>query len=102
MIKEFDAVLFDLDGTLIDSMWLWHAIDLEYLKRFNLTPPKDLSAAIEGMSYNETAVYFKERFNISDSIEKIKADASVAPYFEGKTIIKEIFVPDKLCSFVVK
>ncbi len=74
MIKEFDAVLFDLDGTLIDSMWLWHAIDIEYLKRFNLTPPKDLSAAIEGMSYNETAVYFKERFNISDSIEKIKAD----------------------------
>ena len=74
MIKEFDAVLFDLDGTLIDSMWLWHAIDIEYLKRFNLTPPKDLSASIEGMSFNETAVYFKERFNISDSIEKIKAD----------------------------
>ncbi|MBE6552438.1 MAG: leucine--tRNA ligase [Ruminococcaceae bacterium] len=35
-------------------------------------------------------------------IEKIKADASFAPYFEGKTVIKEIFVPDKLCSFVVK
>lgn len=74
MINQFEAVLFDLDGTLIDSMWLWHAIDIEYLKRFDLTPPKDLSTAIEGMSYHETAVYFKERFNISDSLEKIKAD----------------------------
>lgn len=74
MINQYEAVLFDLDGTLIDSMWLWHAIDIEYLKRFNLTPPKDLSTAIEGMSYHETAVYFKERFNINDSLEKIKSD----------------------------
>ena len=74
MLSKFDAVLFDLDGTLIDSMWMWHAIDIEYLNRFGLTPPKDLSKAIEGMSYNETAIYFKERFNISDSIEKIKSD----------------------------
>ena len=71
MFSQYDAVLFDLDGTLIDSMWLWHAIDIEYLNRFGLTPPKDLSVAIEGMSYTETAIYFKEHFNISDSIEKI-------------------------------
>ena len=62
MIDEFKAVLFDLDGTLVDSMWMWHAIDIEYLNRFGLTPPDDLSEAIEGMSYDETAVYFKRRF----------------------------------------
>lgn len=74
MIDEFKAVLFDLDGTLVDSMWMWHAIDIEYLNRFGLTPPDDLSEAIEGMSYDETAVYFKSRFNIEDSLDKIKAD----------------------------
>lgn len=74
MLNQYDAVIFDLDGTLIDSMWLWHAIDIEYLNRFGLKPPKDLSSAIEGMSYTETAIYFKERFNISDSVEKIKED----------------------------
>ena len=46
MIDEFKAVLFDLDGTLVDSMWMWHAIDIEYLNRFGLTPPDDLSEAI--------------------------------------------------------
>ena len=25
------AVIFDLDGTLVDSMWMWKAIDIEYL-----------------------------------------------------------------------
>lgn len=74
MLNQYDAVIFDLDGTLIDSMWLWHTIDIEYLNRFGLKPPKDLSSAIEGMSYTETAIYFKERFNISDSVEKIKED----------------------------
>ena len=29
-----DAVLFDLDGTLVDSMWMWKAIDVEFLKRY--------------------------------------------------------------------
>ena len=33
MLKEVKAVLFDLDGTLVDSMWMWGAIDVEYLGR---------------------------------------------------------------------
>ena len=31
---EKKAFLFDLDGTLVDSMWMWKAIDVEYLGRF--------------------------------------------------------------------
>ena len=35
------AVIFDLDGTLVDSMWMWKAIDIEYLARFGLACPDD-------------------------------------------------------------
>ena len=28
------AVIFDLDGTLVDSMWIWGAIDMEFLGRY--------------------------------------------------------------------
>ena len=66
------AVLFDLDGTLVDSMWMWEAIDIEYLGRFGYDCPADLQKAIEGMSFSETAEYFKERFKLPDSIEEIK------------------------------
>lgn len=72
MLKDIDAVIFDLDGSLVDSMWMWHEIDVEYLGGFGIELPKDLQTRIEGMSFSETAVYFKEHFPIPDPIERIK------------------------------
>lgn len=66
------AVIFDLDGTLVDSMWMWKSIDEEFLSRYGLSVPPDLSSAIEGMGFSETARYFKERFQVEDSVEEIK------------------------------
>lgn len=74
MLEQIDAVIFDLDGTLMDSMWVWPDIDVEYLGRYGETLPKDLQDDIEGMSFTETAVYFKERFHIPESIEEIKEE----------------------------
>lgn len=68
------AVIFDLDGTLIDSMWMWKQIDIDYLARHGHPLPEDLQDCIEGMSFSETAVYFKERFGLSDSLDVIKTD----------------------------
>lgn len=74
MLTNIDAVLFDLDGSLVDSMWLWKDIDVAYLGRFGLSVPEDLQAEIEGMSFSETAVYFKERFQLPSSVEEIKEE----------------------------
>ena len=74
ILEHKKAVIFDLDGTLIDSMWMWKAIDIEYLGRFGLECPEDLQKEIEGMSFSETAVYFKERFGIPETLEEIKQD----------------------------
>jgi 16S rRNA pseudouridine516 synthase len=74
MWKQKKAIIFDMDGTLIDSMWLWKTLDVAYLSRFGLTLPEGLQHDIEGMSFSETAHYFKERFQIPDSIEQMKQD----------------------------
>ena len=66
------AVLFDLDGTLVDSMWMWKDIDIEFLGRFGYGLPEDLQREIEGMSFSETASYFKERFSLPMTVEEIK------------------------------
>lgn len=66
------AVIFDLDGTLVDSMWMWNAIDVEFLARYGLKCPEDLQKKIEGMSFSETAAYFKGRFGLEDSPDQIK------------------------------
>ncbi|MBR5597560.1 MAG: HAD family phosphatase [Lachnospiraceae bacterium] len=74
MLRNKKAVIFDLDGTLVDSMWMWKSIDIEYLGKFGIDLPPTLQKDIEGMSFSETAVYFKETFELSDSLEQIKAD----------------------------
>ena len=70
-LNKFEAVIFDLDGSLVDSMWMWKAIDIEYLKGHGIEAPATLQKDIGGRSFIETARYFKERFGIEDSIEKI-------------------------------
>lgn len=74
MLNNIEAVIFDLDGTLVDSMWMWREIDVEYLSHFDIEVPSDLQQAVEGMSFSETAQYFKERFNLPDPVEAIKME----------------------------
>ncbi|GLC82950.1 HAD family hydrolase [Lacrimispora brassicae] len=73
MLEEKKAVIFDLDGTLVDSMWMWKSIDIEFLGSRGFACPEDLQKEIEGMSFSETAFYFKERFRLKESLEEIKA-----------------------------
>ncbi|MDE5932201.1 MAG: pseudouridine synthase [Lachnospiraceae bacterium] len=73
-LNDVDAVIFDLDGSLVDSMWVWQAIDIEYLNRFGIESPPNLNHMIGGRSFHETAVYIKELFQIPDDEEQIKAD----------------------------
>lgn len=72
MLEKIQSVIFDLDGTLVDSMWLWHDIDVEFLEKRGLTLPETYQRDIEGMSFTETAVYTKELFHLSESVEELK------------------------------
>lgn len=73
MIKnQFDAVIFDLDGTLVDSMWVWEKVDETFLGQLGIEVPSDMNKELEGKSFTETAIYFKERFKLKMSVEEIK------------------------------
>lgn len=74
MLQNIKAVIFDLDGTLIDSMGVWKGIDIEYLGRFGIELPHSLQSEIEGMCFTETAEYIKAKFHLPDSVEKMKSD----------------------------
>ncbi len=66
------AVIFDLDGTLIDSMGLWREVDAEFLGSRGIEVPEDLFDHLpQGNSFIQTATYFKDRFGLSDSVESI-------------------------------
>ncbi len=75
MIEHIQAVIFDIDGTLVDSMGVWYDIDVEYFKLLEIPMPPTIQKDIEGMSFTETAVYFKETFHIEEkTIDDIKLD----------------------------
>ncbi|MCI8495344.1 MAG: HAD family phosphatase [Lachnospiraceae bacterium] len=73
MLENVQSVIFDLDGTLVDSMWLWHDIDVEFLEKRGLTLPETYQHDIEGMSFTETAVYTRELFHLEESVEELKS-----------------------------
>ncbi|MEG0012697.1 MAG: HAD family phosphatase [Cellulosilyticaceae bacterium] len=73
MNTKYDAVIFDLDGTLVDSMWVWAQLDIDYLAKFGIVAPEDIDKELEGKSFTESAGYFKERFELPHTIEEIKA-----------------------------
>ena len=91
MKKEtFRAAIFDLDGTIVDSMWMWRDIDIEYLKRHGLSYIDGLQEKIEGMSFHETAVYFQKNFGITESLEEIQKEWNdmAMEYYRTKVPVK--------------
>lgn len=90
LLKGIKAVIFDFDGTLADSMWMWPSIDEDYLKKFGIECPETLHTELEGKSPNECAKYFQEKFNINES-EEAMMDAwnEMAAYnYEHKVFLK--------------
>lgn len=73
MLENVKAVIFDLDGTMADSMWVWTSVDRDYIDQYKLDIPQGFYEEIEGMSFTETAQHFLNVFpQITLSLDEIK------------------------------
>ena len=70
-MSNIKAAIFDLDGTLVDSMWVWQQIDIDYLSKKGHAVPSNLNDEITHLSFTQTAEYFKNRFSIEESVDEI-------------------------------
>lgn len=59
-IKPAKLYIFDMDGTILDSMPVWEHLGRNYLMQEQIVPPDDLESVIEAMTLEESAVYFQE------------------------------------------
>ena len=55
MSLPFRAAILDLDGTLIDSMSIWHEIDVQFFTENGLAVPEGISETVAKMSTFPTA-----------------------------------------------
>ena len=69
--KQWKGAIFDLDGTLLDSMGVWSQVDIDFLKKRNLAVPEDYMQKIAAMGFPEAARYTIERFGFSDTPEML-------------------------------
>lgn len=68
---DFSGFIFDLDGTLLDSLWVWRQVDIVSLKRRGYDVPEDYAQAIAHMSFASAAQYTIDRFSLSESPEAL-------------------------------
>ena len=71
MIK---AVIFDMDGTIIDSMPLWTHVGSDYLNSLGIAPKPGLDDKIFYMNISQFIEYVKQQYSVNDTSEKIYDD----------------------------
>lgn len=86
-----NGVIFDLDGTLIDSMPIWHEIDMEFLKENGIdNPPPNVSDLLKTMTIEESSRYFIEQFGLDITVEYVikRIEELVRIQYEEKIPLK--------------
>ena len=72
--KNIKGTIFDLDGTLVDSMGVWHRIDDEFLGRRGFPADESYKQAVKTMKYETAAHYTIERYGLSETPEEVMAE----------------------------
>lgn len=65
------GAIFDLDGTLIDSMFIWDTAGETYLNSIGIKPQEDIRNVLKPMSLLQAAVYIHDKYSLLLSVEEI-------------------------------
>ncbi len=85
---EYKGVIFDLDGTILDSLNVWKKVDKKFFKIKNINIPLDYSKTINSMTFLESAKYTKQICGLQDSEEDIIREWKNLAYNEYKKNVK--------------
>ena len=65
------GAIFDFDGTLVDSMFIWNTIGEDYLRSLGKEPNEDLRTVFMPLTLEEAAEYYREHYGVTLSVKEI-------------------------------
>jgi len=76
ILDRYSAVIFDLDGTLADSMQVWDTICRDWAAGRGYVPPEDLDRTIALMTLDQSAEYVVRLFGLSETPGQVQQEWS--------------------------
>lgn len=70
-IGEVDAVIFDMDGTLLDSLDIWVRSDVQFITEQGFRYDSSVSAQLKKLHFHSACDFLKEHYSLSMSSEAI-------------------------------
>lgn len=86
-----EGAIFDLDGTLLDSMHVWEQLGENYLKSVNRVPPENIREILKPMSIIQAAKYLKREYQLPFSEKEIilQINEMVEKYYKETLQLKK-------------
>lgn len=84
------GAIFDVDGTLLDSMPIWRDAGARYLARRGVQPEPTLAATLFYMSFEEGVSYIRRRYGLPESPEDIERGITevIADFYRQEVALK--------------
>ena len=70
---RLQSAIFDMDGTLLDSMPMWQGLGPDLLRRLGAEPAPDLRDHLKAMTLRQGAAYCREAYHLDASVEELVA-----------------------------
>lgn len=89
-LKTIKGAIFDLDGTLLDSLKAWPEIDYKFLAKRGISLPPDYPHAIKHMHFYEAAHYTIARFSLDENADDVVREWTdmVKEYYANDVTLK--------------
>ena len=70
-MNDIRAAIFDLDGTIIDSMYVWKKVDEDFLTSRGIPVTEEYTDKMRTMFFETAAAYTKKKYDLSETVEEI-------------------------------
>ena len=84
------GAIFDFDGTLVDSMFIWDTIGEDYLRSLGKEPHEDLKETFLTLTLEKAAEYYRTHYGVTLSVKEIVdgVNAMVEGIYRTKVVLK--------------